>query len=61
MLKRVIPPSRHLPPLLFLVGLAVAPAAAAQDSADVDVDKSDWRGRVKSSQNGPFLSVSFSW
>lgn len=28
---------------------------------DVDVDKTDWRGRVKSAQNGPFLSMTFSW
>jgi hypothetical protein len=28
---------------------------------DMDVDKSDWRGRLKTAQNGPFLSVNFSW
>jgi hypothetical protein len=28
---------------------------------DVDVEKSDWRGRIKTAQNGPFLSVNFTW
>jgi hypothetical protein len=28
---------------------------------DVDVDKSDWRGSVKSEQNGPYLAVTAYW
>lgn len=30
-------------------------------SLDVDVEKSDWRGKVESKQNGPFLSLNVNW
>jgi len=28
---------------------------------DVDVDKTDWRGKAESTQHGPFLAVTFNW
>lgn len=28
---------------------------------DVDIDKSDWRGAAEAKQNGPMLSVNFTW
>lgn len=30
-------------------------------SVDVDVDKSDWRGKVESKQNGPFIALTATW
>jgi len=28
---------------------------------DVDVDKSDWRGKAEASQHGPYLALTFNW
>jgi hypothetical protein len=30
-------------------------------NVDVDVDKSDWRGKAESKQNGPYIALTGTW